>query len=355
MVTGRERLAVIPAQQLRYGFIGGGTAKVGNPTRVLITIDVEDPYYPREMYRIWGGLRGGKFGITAIMDILDDYGFKGIFFVDVYERELHSEERMAAVLRCIDSRGHEVQLHTHPGVDIQRFGLGGMAGRSLKRQVEIIEYGAQIIEKYVGKGPLAHRAGSYKADIWTLEALSTVGIRYDSSLFYKNPGCKIDTGVNRYNDLVRLGGVIEVPVSTVRVVSPLFTVLMKLDIEQDIEVLTKGLAAIHEAGAKTAVVFLHSWSFLQVYSARRKPRPGNITKLRRLCEFIKSRPEDYIVCGFEELHGSSLPDRYAVEGFPEVKLSQPASLRIICSKALNRLEYVANSRRIVAVKREFGF
>lgn len=326
-------------------------------TAVLITVDVEDPFYPKEAYRIWGRIREKAWGIPKIVEILGRHRFTSVFFVDVYEKSLHGEQIMRDVLYYLKSSGQEVGLHTHPGVDVTKYGRGGMAGRTLKEQVEILAEGVAFIAETIGQMPMAHRAGSYKADIITLRALKEVGLKYDLSLFYKSPNCKIDTGNTIYNDIVLLHDIVEIPVTTIQVYLGKIPVLMKLDIEQDFSILTKGLMAMRDAGARVVVLFLHSWSFLPMYSSKRKVRQANAYKFELLCNFLASRPDEFYVSTLGDLAQLELDgtEKCFVTSFPTVRLSTLDSLRVIAQKGLTKTEYKLNQRRITAVKQRYGF
>lgn len=330
---------------------------MNKPVKVFITVDVEDPYNPNEMYRIWGDMQGERYGVPTIIEILNRYGLKGVFFVDVYEHAIHTKTRMRGLLEYIAAQDHEVQLHTHPGVDTEKFGKGGMARRDPDQQTRILECGMQFIRDTLGTVPVAHRAGGYKADLNTLKALRRVGISVDSSLFYKASGCLIDTKGNRFNSPVIIEDILEVPITTVDVRSPIFSANMKLDIEQDLLVLTRGLEAVRKAGATAIVIFLHSWSFLPVYSTRRSPRKANISKFDALCRYLWSHRTEYSVAGFEQWAADRLvlSEGCTLSSFPRVDLSLAESFRPLRKKLREKVEYRFNAKRINSAKARFDF
>ena len=49
-----------------------------------------------------------------MMNIFDEYGVKATFFVNVYEAAKYEDDTLAEVCRAIHSRGHDLELHTHP-------------------------------------------------------------------------------------------------------------------------------------------------------------------------------------------------------------------------------------------------
>ncbi|MBI3584405.1 MAG: polysaccharide deacetylase family protein [Nitrospinae bacterium] len=146
---------------------------------LTITIDTENPYKDTPMEDwIYCNFNGECFGIERIMDILDRHGVKGTFFVDVYERYNSGNEKIADVCRLIDKKGHDVELHTHP-VE------GNLSDMPFEKQRQFISDGVKFLSDVLNKKPIAHRAGSYMANLDTLKALKENGILIDSSNFFE--------------------------------------------------------------------------------------------------------------------------------------------------------------------------
>ncbi|MBI5747762.1 MAG: polysaccharide deacetylase family protein [Nitrospinae bacterium] len=169
---------------------------------LLITIDTENPYKDTPMEDwIYCNFNGECFGIERIMNALDKHGIRGTFFVDVYERYNSGNEKIADVCRLIDKKGHDVELHTHP-VE------GNLSDMPFEKQKEIISDGVKFISSILNKSPVAHRAGSYMADLDTLKALKENGILIDSSNFFEvSP-----LGITK-NRAIFYDGVFEIPVT----------------------------------------------------------------------------------------------------------------------------------------------
>lgn len=320
---------------------------------VIISVDVEDPYYPGEMYRIWGQHGRERFGIPLIDKILRDFGLIGAFFVDVYERAIHSDKAIEEVLQYLTRNGHEVNLHTHPGVDVKRYGKGGMSGRSIMQQTDIVGDGIDCFERCTGTKPHAHRAGSYMVDDNTLIALKATGIKCDSSLYHKSPNCRISTAGRIINDLYWFDGLIEVPISMVWVISPLFQSPVKLDIEQDFECLVRGLEAMRSYGASTAVLFLHSWSFLSRYAGNRLVRGSSISKFTKLCQLLSSEPGKYRVRGFAGIERQNAVTQMST--FPVVRLGLGRAVTVLGGKMQGRLEELVYKPWVQMTKARYGF
>src|SRR5437879_6282128 len=92
--------------------------------RVYFTIDTETTLggawqngsaQPLSLERtVFGEIGSGSYGIGLIMDILEEHGFSGTFFVEVFCSYLLGLDPVAAVFDYIAKRGHDAQLHLHP-------------------------------------------------------------------------------------------------------------------------------------------------------------------------------------------------------------------------------------------------
>lgn len=182
-------------------------------TRFLVTIDVETMMRGNVERDILGILPGhnDRFGIERMMALLEKRHMRATFFLNVYEIAKHGEASIAAVAKLIHSRGHDLELHTHPQPMYPYYGIGRAP---YEEQVEILEKGASLIEAWTGKRPLVHRAGAFLANLNTLQALERLGFQADSSLA---PGSRLDLplvhelGASNLPQCV--GDVLEVPVT----------------------------------------------------------------------------------------------------------------------------------------------
>lgn len=150
-------------------------------TAFVFTVDVESMSGGQPSRDIWGELPGqdGSFGIERIMDLLEAGGARGTFFLNVYEIAKHGEESIARAARLIHSRGHDLELHTHPR-PMYRF--YGMSQAPLGEQEAILRKGISLLESWTGKKAIAHRAGAFSANINTLRAVEREGLLADCSL-----------------------------------------------------------------------------------------------------------------------------------------------------------------------------
>jgi len=145
--------------------------------------------------------------LNPLLDIFDQNGINAIFFASVFEYCRFDKASLCELLQHIESKGHDVQLHTHP---IWCYGQEHMWQYSLKEQIEIIRHGKELIKDWLGKDPIAHRAGAYGANTDTLKALKENGIPIDSSMYFQHPNCKVTWSKNR---IVEKDGIVEIPVT----------------------------------------------------------------------------------------------------------------------------------------------
>ena len=160
--------------------------------KVIVTIDTEghDGTDPISKL-IMGETSAGRYGIERIMDELDAFGIKALFFVDFAEAWDYGEEKVRRVVDTILLRGHNIGVHIHPDhmADKKRLFLWEY---SFDEQYDIIKKCTDLYEKMVGKKPLSFRAGKYAANMDTLNILCDLGYQYDFSSFYHQQWCGID-------------------------------------------------------------------------------------------------------------------------------------------------------------------
>jgi len=240
---------------------------------ILFTIDTEIGEYGNSMDNSFelffqGKIKNKELGYKYIINKLDEYGFKGEFFVDVYPKDKKLSKKIETAVKFINKKGHGVQLHTHPSLsyDNNRIRLNQY---SLKEQIEIITYGKELIKTWVGKYPLAHRAGVYGINEDSFKALNRNDIKYDFSYFYGNENCKINKMLE--NKIFKKNGVIEIPVTITRITKQYkllgFPILKRKVIRKlDINALTfeQMKDTISKAPDNSILVFfMHSFSFIK--------------------------------------------------------------------------------------------
>lgn len=166
--------------------------------KMIMTIDVEGHVGKDPIGRlIYGRCADGKnHGIDEEMDILDKYGIRGIFFVDIAEAWTAWGKQIRDVMVHIDQRGHDVGVHIHPDhmADEKRKFLHEY---SHEEQYKMIKQCTEFYEEVLHKKPKAFRAGKYSADYRTLDILAQLKYEYDFSNFYGQKWCGINPPLTR--------------------------------------------------------------------------------------------------------------------------------------------------------------
>lgn len=242
--------------------------------RVFFTIDVES----NEMFTLPEQVDavckdGSTCGLMEIVRMLQERGWAGTFFLNVYEYRRWEEAAMRDITVKLQSAGQDVALHTHPqwAYDPSRW---AMFGYNLDEQTTIIHDGVRLLEAWTGRPVVAHRAGAYTADQHTLEALERNGIRVDSSLFWEHPWSHLN-GLGLPRNLPSTWGqLIQIPVTVYQregrpalfadFLSPA-TSIRKIDPNWFLnkEEAISAIDAVIDADLPLLVVFLHSFSFME--------------------------------------------------------------------------------------------
>lgn len=243
------------------GFTLNREEKPKEKLTIFITIDTEDAYFEVPRLITGEGLQD-RPGIGKIMDIMEKYGYKGNFFLDVYGFK-YNPDFLREISLDIHGRGHAVELHTHSSSNLSFYNKP-LYRYSLPEQIEILEYGKNLIAEYTGEPPVAHRGGSYAFNESTMYALSELGIPIDSSLFHNH----VNNHINECFTINRMASyfnTLEIPVTYVKVIDKTAKYVdSKFDLDwlsydELVKVIT--LAKTHRL--KTLTLFLHSFSFIQ--------------------------------------------------------------------------------------------
>jgi hypothetical protein len=127
-------------------------------------------------------------GIGLHMDLLEHFGYRGCFFLDVLSAYQYGEDELKRAVEAIKSRGHEIQLHLHdehvrnsddPSI---RALAGDLNAKDRDQFRTILELGIDVFERLVGNRPIAYRAGGYRITDEHFPVLEELGIRFDSSV-----------------------------------------------------------------------------------------------------------------------------------------------------------------------------
>jgi len=265
-------------------------------TYIIITVDTEADTINGRIIPIskmvYGEVERERYGITRIMDICEKHNFKSTFFVSVFESDTLGEDQMSLVCQEIYRRGHDVQLHTHPKWITQK---GYMCEHSFERQKELLLHGKDLIHKWIGRYPIAHRAGSFGVNHDSLKALKGVGIPVDSSNI-DSPYCELNNDMFKRNVIQESAeGIIELPVSQfVQFKLGRFQPVKPFDINAN--TLSEMKFVVKDAkvnGVKVLTLLMHSFSFLNRNKDRTRftPNKGDMKKFDKLLEFIAKDKE----------------------------------------------------------------
>lgn len=253
----------------------------------IVTIDTEghdgeDPIN----HLILGETTEGKYGIEYIMDQLDAYNVRALFFVDFAEAWDYGEDKIKQVVDTILQRGHDIGVHIHPDhmADKNRLFLWEY---TKDEQFEIIKKCTDLYKKLVGREPKSFRAGKYGANYDTLDIVCELGYKYDFSSFYHQQWCGIRPEFT-VNAPCRYKTLIEFPV-TMHTTFKLGTI--KREDKIDMEGMTTGefKYAINQASRQefpiVVTMFLHSFSLLNWREHPNNP-VKNSRKVKKLCSAI---------------------------------------------------------------------
>lgn len=192
----------------------------------LITVDTEA--LPKRASQdhvnrlMWGRHPQGTAGVGEMCSIGDEFGVKHVFFVDFCGAWSRLEETRD-VVRQLDARGQDVQLHTHPEYLPDSFwSEHGLQNKPQymnqytddARAEFVIQHFSGLMSGITGKPVLAHRAGSFRWNAATLRALKSANI----PLSFNNSMCAAQAGQSVYGEatnapFVWSNGVIEVPMT----------------------------------------------------------------------------------------------------------------------------------------------
>jgi hypothetical protein len=159
-------------------------------TRVLLTIDTELTWRHFARGADWRenwalSFNPAGVGVPWQLELLARHGLKACFFVDPMPALVYGIEPIRLMVEPILAAGQEVQLHLHPFwwdlAHFRREERFELTSFDAEEQRGLIETARDLLIQAGAPPPTAFRAGSYAADVDTLDALRALGIFYDSS------------------------------------------------------------------------------------------------------------------------------------------------------------------------------
>ena len=293
------------------------------PINLIFTIDVEDDRggVPNLIEGDLG--EKGTYGVDYIMDCFEEHDMQAVFFTNVYEDINYSgeyEDYMENLVRRIDSRGHEVALHSHENPLLEGFFDKTLDNYNVDEQTEILEHGCSFIEKATGKRPITFRGGSYIANDDTFEAMRRCGIKYDSSSFYFHYNNAF-SGYAAINQSYDVNGIIEFPVISIYDRAgkenkmdidrlsweELLTVIRQMQLKEDFPVVQ---------------IMFHSFTFLE-----QNPYGQQVSLIDE---------------GNKQVYDVDIPDRESFNNLLRA-ISQDDSINVITFRDLEKMNYQAPS------------
>lgn len=292
-------------------------------TRVYITVDVEcaeergtgpgaTPVQGWDV-RVWGRFANQQreLGIRLIMDELEEHGLRGTFFVEALGSRFFGSDGLRATCAALRTRGHDVQLHTHPIQMQPDWRSRGepptpddIGAYPHEKQVALLREG---VDRLVACGVprreiVAFRAGNYGANNDTWRAMKEAGLclssNYNPCYFDKN--CKMRAEHAAAGLFEAEPGVWELPISNLverggghrhAQITAVSSAETKDYLEQ-----------AHALGLREVTIVTHSFELYHVDSIEgRRGRPNRVNhgRMRELCRFLRDNHEKFEVdtCG----------------------------------------------------------
>ncbi|HEU0097264.1 MAG TPA: polysaccharide deacetylase [Allosphingosinicella sp.] len=300
-------------------------------TRVLLTVDTELLWRHYARGAAWEENLARSFdpaglGVPWQLDRLRDHGLKACFFVDPMPAELYGLEPVRRMVAPILAADQEVQLHLHPCwrsvaegfADGRDFELSGF---SLSAQRELVEAARQLLVDAGAPEPIAFRSGSYAADLRTLAALRSLGLRYDSSHNgTEHPWPSALPLPPEQIAPVELGGIVEVPVTQIEDEPGRYRHLQLCAVSS--EELESALLHAEAEGHPIVTIVSHSFEL----ATRDGNRPNRTLRRRfeRLCGFLAAHAERLPTAHFTDL--DELPLDTAARPLPARRLRRARRL-----------------------------
>ena len=191
----------------------------------LITVDTEA--LPRRASSahvtrlIWGKHENGTAGVREMCAIGDEFGTKHVFFVDMCGAYAE-QDSMREVVRWLDQKGQDVQLHAHPeylpGEFWEEHHLDQrprfMNQYADDRDSFVIGHFGSMISSITNKPLRAFRAGSFRWNAGTIRSLAThnIPLSFNNSMCaVYNEQCPYSVPTNQ--PFIWSNGIMEIPVT----------------------------------------------------------------------------------------------------------------------------------------------
>jgi peptidoglycan/xylan/chitin deacetylase (PgdA/CDA1 family) len=277
----------------------------GMDPRVLLTIDTElflGRYRQGEDWQANFALsvEPAGVGLSYQLGKLARHGLKAVFFVDPMPALVYGIEPIRAMVDPILAAGQEIQLHLHPawdGVARGEVPVSDLSALPGERQRELIAVARHLLREAGASEPIAFRAGSFAANLQTLEALASLGIGYDSSHNGSHHPLPSALPLDpRQISPALLECVVEIPVTQIeqkRGLRHLQLCAVSYDEIRD--------ALLHAAQNGHPVINIVSHCFELATRDGRRPNPVSRGRFDKLCRFLDENRDRFATVHFSDL------------------------------------------------------
>jgi len=223
-----------------------------------LTIDVEDYYQVSAFescvrFEDWPTFESRVEKNTGrLLDILDEYGVKGTFFVLGWEAE-----QRPRMIEEIVARGHEIGSHGYRHRLVYSMTPTECRDDILRSK--------ELLERITDAPVAGFRAASYSIvaeSLWCLDVLIDAGFTYDSSIFPIHHDRYGIPGAPRFPHVLERprGRIVEFPLSTVQrfgLTCPIAGGAYLRFLPS--RVMRSGIRRINEVEKQPAIIYLHPW------------------------------------------------------------------------------------------------
>ncbi len=270
-------------------------------TRVLLTVDTELRWDWRDSS--WRENLALSFdpagvGVAYQLDRLAAHGLKACFFVDPMPALVYGIEPIRRMVEPILAAGQEVQLHVHPSWADPASPVFELTGLDRQTQVDLIRTARDLLVEAGAPSPIAFRSGSYAADLATLQALASLGIRYDSSHNGSHHPWPSALPLDpRLTAPALEEGVVEIPVTHIEQRRGSLRHLQICAVSFD----EMRAALIHAADKDHPIVNIVGHSFELAARGGKKPNALLVRRFEKLCRFLAAERERMPTAFFSDL------------------------------------------------------
>lgn len=291
--------------------------------RVYLSFDVEvwcdgwsnlDSKFPASFDRyVYGRSAKGDYALPKTLEILQNHGLRGVFFVEPLFAARFGEHYLAEIVDLIRNAQQDVQLHLHPewADEIRPLPIPGATRKrqhlcyyDLSEQTVLIALGKHLLQAAGGAKPTTFRAGSYAANADTFRALRANGIALDSSLnsCFEISGHDIARDVQSNAPLWQ-DGVQSYPISVYR--DGLGRARPAQVNAAGFDELRATLLQAERQGQTDFVIVSHNFELLKPGS--NEPDPVVVRRFRKLCAFLARHADRFEVSTFAATQPPTTP------------------------------------------------